>query len=392
VAEPQFESESLSVGGLDEIPLTLPSPKSCLRVLIGLTLVAPLAGCAGKAGVRTPRVPVTVARALERPMPFTLTSTGTIEALETAAVSAQVSGIITRVAFHEGQDVRRGDPLFQLDPRPFRAALDRALATLARDRAQAATARADAERAQKLFEQDVLSQADWEQKRGAWEALAATVHADSAAAASARLDLDNATVRAPIAGRTGRQMAHTGDLVRTASADPLVTINQVHPVRVRFTVPEQSVPLIQRYRASKPRVRVVSASGDSTSLEGALVFVDNAVDAASGTLLLKGEFENRDGRLVPGQFVEVRLVLYTDPSATVVPAPAVTNGQQGTYVYVMNADSTVTPRPVSIERTVDELAVVTRGLKAGETVITDGQLRLAPGSRVIVRKASPGRS
>jgi multidrug efflux system membrane fusion protein len=351
------------------------------------TLVAVVPGCGGKPKTRAPRVPVTIAKAERRPMPFALTSTGTVEATESAAVGSQVGGVIVRVSFAEGQEVKKGQVLFQLDHRPLEAAYEQASATWQRDRAQAVAARQDAERAQKLFQDGVLSQADWDQKRSAWEALSASTRADSAAAASARLDLEFASIRAPISGRTGRLMVHQGDYIKSGTTDPLVTINQIHPVRVRFTVPEQSVPLVQRYRGNRPRVELrQTASDDSLDASGALVFVDNAVDPTSGTLMLKGEFANRDDQLVPGQLVDVRLVLYVEPNATVIPAPAVTNGQQGTYVYVMNADSTVTPRPVAIERTVDELAVVTRGLVPGETVITDGQLRLSPGSRVLVRK------
>ncbi len=320
-------------------------------------------------------------------MPFALLSTGTVEPVRTAAVGSQVGGVVTRVAFNEGDVVSEGQLLIQLDPRPFRAALDQALGTLAKDRAQAENARLDAERSRAMFQQNLLSQAEWDQKRAAAEALAATAQADSGAAATAALNLQYASIRAPIAGRTGRLMIHAGDYVKSATAEPLVTINQTSPVRVRFTVPESAVPLVQRYRDRNPRVLVRTSAGDS--LAGDLAFVDNAVDASSGTLLLKGEFPNRDGRLIPGQFVDVRLVLYEQPRATVVPAPAVTTGQQGPYVYVLNADSTVTPRPVTVERTVDEIAVITSGLKPGETVVTDGQMRLAPGSRVQVRRSAP---
>ncbi|MBI5710670.1 MAG: efflux RND transporter periplasmic adaptor subunit [Candidatus Eisenbacteria bacterium] len=323
-------------------------------------------------------------------MPFALLSTGTVEPLQTAAVGSQVGGVVERVAFREGDQVRAGQVLFRLDPRPFRAALEQAQAALARDRAQAESARLEAERAKRLFEQSLLSQSEWDQKRAAAEAWAGTVRADSAAAGTARLNLEYAAIRAPIAGRTGRLMVHEGDYVKTATAEPLVTINQLHPVRVRFTVPVSAVPLVQRYRGARPRVLVRQAGADSAALDGDLVFVDNAVDQASGTLLLKGEFANRDGRLTPGEFVDVRLVLYVEPRATVVPAPAVTVGQQGPYVYVLNPDSTVSPRPVSIERTVDEMSIVTRGLEPGETVITDGQLRLAPGAKVVVRQGSAG--
>ncbi len=364
------------------------SRRAALASLAALALVDVI-GCGGQPKPRATRVPVTISTAVERDVPFALVSTGTVEPIQTAAVGSQVGGVVTRVTFREGDDVRAGQVLFELDPRPFRAALDQALAALGKDRSQAENARLEAERSGKLLEQNLISQAEWDQKRSADEGWAASVRADSAAVRTARLDLEYASIRAPISGRTGRLMVHAGDYVKSGTTDPLVTINQMHPVRVRFTVPESAVPLVQRYRAAKPRVRV-RASDLDPPLEGGLVFVDNGVDPSSGTLLLKGEFPNRDGRLVPGQFVDVRLVLYVEPRATVVPTPAVTTGQQGPYVYVLNPDSTVALRPVEIERTVDELAIVTSGLRPGEIVITDGQFRLAPGAAVLVRKGASG--
>jgi len=363
---------------------------AALAALAAAAALVAVAGCAAPARPRSARVPVTVATASQREMPFALFSTGTIEPLQTAAVGSQVGGVITRVAFREGDEVRAGEVLFELDRRPFHAALEQANAALARDRAQAEIARLDAERAQTLLAQNLLSQADWDQKRTAAETWAATLQADSAEAQTARLNLEYASIRAPIPGRTGRLMAHEGDYVKPATSDPLVTINQQHPVRVRFTVPVSAVPLVQRYRGGHPRVIVTTSASDSTASEGPLVFVDNAVDPSSGTLLLKGELPNRDGRLVPGQFVDVRLVLYVEPRAVVVPAPAVTTGQSGTFVYVLNADSTVTSRPVTVGRTVDEVTVLTDGLRAGETVVTDGQFRLSPGARVQVRGPAGG--
>jgi membrane fusion protein, multidrug efflux system len=372
-------------------PASAPPHHSAAYVLL-VALLALAAGCAPKEKPRAPRVPVAVAAAVERPMPFAIMASGTIEPVQTAAVGSQVGGTVTAVLFREGSDVRAGQALIQLDPRPFRDALAQAQGALARDRAQAENARLDAERADKLFAENLLARAEYDQKRSAAASLAATVKADEAAASTARLNLHYATIHAPIAGRTGNLNVHVGDLVKAATSDPLVTINQVHPVRVRFAVPESAVPLVQRHRAAHPRVIVLPSEDDSLGLAGTLVFVDNAVDAATGTLLLKGELPNVDGRLVPGEFVQVRLELYVQPHATVVPAPAVTNGQQGTYVYVLNADSTVTMRPVQVERTADELAIVTRGLKAGEVVIIDGQFRLAPGAKVMVRREGPGRS
>ncbi len=370
-----------------------PRPASALPALLLIALAIVLASCTATSNKpRTPRVPVTVATARDRAMPFDLISTGTVEPIQSAAVGSQVGGVITRVAFHEGDEVSDGEVLFELDPRPFRASLDQALGALQRDRSHAETARLDMERSQKLFEQGMISQSEWDQKRSTAETWAGTARADSAAAVTARLNLQYASIRAPFAGRTGRLMMHEGDYVKAASADPLVTINQIHPVRVSFTVPDNAVSLVQRYRNARPRVLLEPQGDDSTMIEGSLAFVDNAVDASSGTLLLKGEFANRDGRLVPGQFVGVRLRLYVQAHVTVVPAPAVTSGQQGAYVYVMNADSTVTPRPVVVDRTADELAIVSRGLQPGETVVTDGQLRLSPGAKVVVRKSSEAAS
>jgi multidrug efflux system membrane fusion protein len=344
-----------------------------------------ISGCAPATKARTPRVSVTVANAEKRAMPFAILSTGTVEPMQTASVGSQVGGVVTRVGFHEGDEVDQGALLFQLDPRPFRADLERAEAALARDRAQADVARSEAERSERLFQQQMISQGEWDQARAASEAAIALVRGDSAAAMTARLDLEYSSIRAPIPGRTGRLLVHVGDYVKAASTDPLVTINQVRPVRVAFTVPDNAVPMVQKYRDAHPRVLVKPPGNGTEWLDGDLVFVDNGVDAASGTLMLKGEFPNRDRRLVPGQFVDVRLVLYEDAHATVVPAVAVTSGQQGTYVYVMNADSTVTPRNVVVTRTMDDYSIVSDGLTPGETVVTDGQLRLSPGARVLVR-------
>ncbi len=363
-----------------------PSGPVILVLLAGAATLVGGLGCGAKPKPRGARIPVSVATVVERAMPFALLSTGTVEATGTAAVSSQVNGVVTHIAFQEGDYVRAGQVLIELDARPFHAALDQALAALARDRAQSEAARLEADRGRQLFEQSILSQAEWDQKRAAAEALAATVRADSAAVNTARLNLEFASSRAPISGRTGRLLVHEGDYVRAAASDPLVTIIQPHPVRVRFAIPERDVPLVQRYRLADPKVLARSAAG-TTTLEGKLVFVDNAVDPVSGTLLLKGEFANRDDRLVPGQFVDVRLVLYVEPHAVVVPARAVSSGQQGPYVYVVNPDSTVTPHPVEVERLADELVIVSGGIRPGESVVTDGQLRLSAGAKVSIRRS-----
>ena len=352
-------------------------------------LLTTLPGCGAKKAQRQPRVAVTVARVERRPMPLQIVTSGTIEPVESASVGSQVGGVVRRIAIREGQEVSAGQVLVELDSRPFGAALEQARGALARDRAQWQNARLDAERADRLLEQNLISPADHDKANATAESYAAAVQADSGTVANARLNLEFAAIRAPISGRAGRLNVHVGDLVKAATSEPLVTINQVQPIRVSFTVPQDQIPLIQRYRNANPRVLVRASAGDSLDIPGRLAFVDNAVDPATGTLLLKGEFPNRDGRLWPGEFVEVRLVLTVQPDAIVVPAPAVTLGQQGAYVYVLNADSTASPRPVTVLRTDDVAAVIAGGLEPGETVVTDGQFRLAPGAKVLVRKAAP---
>jgi Cu+-exporting ATPase len=370
---------------LNRIPIV--AARAVPALLLIVLAACSLLGCAKKGATRATRVAVTLGRVETRDVPFALSASGSVEAIRSASVGSQVGGTVTRVAFREGDHVRQGQVLIQLDSRPFRQAYDQALATLARDRALAEAARNDAERSRVLHEQNILSQAEWDQSRTAAEAAAATVRSDSAAATNARLNLDYAAIRAPITGRSGRLMVHEGDYVKASTSDPLVTIIQPHPIRVSFRIPERDVPLLQRYRGQNPQIWVQPDSGRAPLL-GRLAFVDNAIDAASGTLLVKGEFPNPDGRLVPGQFVDVRLVLYVAPGATVVPVQAVSTGQQGSYVYVMNADSTVSPRPIEVERTVEDLAVVTQGLKPGEPVVIDGQMRLSPGAKIAVRRAA----
>jgi membrane fusion protein, multidrug efflux system len=344
-----------------------------------------LVGCSHKGPRSTPAIPVTAVQAQARDVPYELTAPGTVEPRQAAAVEAQVTGIVTRVAFHEGDEVQVGQLLFQIDPRPFQAALDQAQAALHRDSDQAAQAARDADRYAALVKQDYVTQSDYEQKRSDAAAQAATVQADSAAVAQAQLNLEYAAVRAPISGRTGSLLVKTGNLARANNVTPLVVINQIRPILVRFAVPQVNLPQIQRFRGNDLHIRVSPPAGDSTGSEGRLSFLDNAVDTTTGTVLLKGEFANDDHSLWPGEFVNVRLELYVEKGAVVIPAAAVTSGQAGTFVFVVNPDQTVTMRPVTVERTAGDVAVIAEGLKNGETVVTDGQVRLASGSKVQVK-------
>jgi len=320
-------------------------------------------------------------------VPFVVVATGTVEPRQTVAVQPQVTGVLTQVTFHEGDEVAAGQVLFQIDPRPFQAALDQARGMLARDQAQAANARLEADRYAELVKQDYVTKQDYDEKRATADALAATVRADSAGVANAQLNLDWATVRAPISGRTGRLLVREGNLVRANSTDPLVVINQIHPILVRFAVPEQNLADIQRYRPNRLPVLVSPSKQDTAFSAGALTFVDNSVDTATGTVLLKAEFANRDNALWPGEFLNVQLQLYVEDSALVVPAQAVMTGQQGTYLFAVNQDGTARSQAVTVERTAGQYAVLTRGagVQAGDQVVTDGQLRLVSGAAVEVK-------
>ena len=357
-----------------------------------LSLILALA-CSKQGGGGSSRVPVTVARAQQRPVPYELIGTGTVEPRQTASVQAQVTGILTRVAFQEGDDVAAGQLLFQIDPRPFQAMLQQAQAMLARDQAQAQNALSDAARYAELVKQDYVTKSDYEAKRAAAEALQAAVRADSAAVANAQLSLEWAAVRAPIAGRTGRLLVREGNLVRANAADPLVVINQIRPILVRFAVPQRHLGDIQRYRQHRLPVFVSPSQSDTVFSEGLLTFVDNSVDTSTGTVLLKGEFPNRDNALWPGEFLNVRLQLYIDTKALVVPAQAVMTGQQGTYVFVLNQDGTARSQPVTVERPAGVYAVIAQGVQPGDEVVTDGQVRLVNGAPVEVKgSADPARA
>jgi multidrug efflux system membrane fusion protein len=355
--------------------------------------VSILSGCSAAPLRRGGRVPITVAAVERRSVPFEIEATGTVEPAQSAQVTAQVGGLVTRVGFREGDEVVAGQVLIELDRRSFEAVAERAAALLARDRAQARSAQLDHERAETLAAQQLISAGELDQKRAAAAAMVATVRADSATLEAARLDLANATVRAPIAGRTGDLSVNVGDVVRSNdAAAPLVTINQLRPIRVRFTATQADMPELRRQMGHPLRVDVAPADRDSTWIEGRLVFVDNAVDPATGTLLLKAEFANRDGALWPGAFVRVRLRLYEQDGATVVPVVAVTNSQSGPYCFVVKPDTTVEARPVSVERTWRDLAVIASGVQAGETVVTDGQLRLETGAKAVIRGGGPTRA
>ncbi len=357
---------------------------------LGLLLAWHVSGCAGdREGRRQPPVSVTVGRVQVLAQPLSLKAVGAVEPLEGVSVRAQVGGVITEVRFSEGQEVRAGQVLFQIDPRPFKAELDAAEARLARDSSQLANAEVQARRYDDLVSKDYVTQEEHDAVRTQVEVLKSTMQVDAAAVEQARLNLDYASVAAPISGRTGRLLVKRGNVVKANDA-ALVVINQMRPIMVSFAVPESQLPVVQRYAAGGKRLEaVVRPSGESARSEqrGRLTFSDNAVDPSTGTVTLKAEFPNADASLLPGQFVDIELMLAVEANAITVPASAVVIGQEGTFVFVVGPDKKAEKRPVKVDRTQNGTAVIDEGLRAGETVVTDGQLRLTPGATVQVRPA-----
>jgi membrane fusion protein, multidrug efflux system len=353
--------------------------------LLSLTACAALTSACNRPPRRElPPVPVVAATAERRSVPFTLEANGTVEPLETVAVESQVTGYLLRVGFKEGDEVRPGQVLFDIDPAPYRAALAQARAVLARDQAQLTAAKQDAERYEALAAKEYVTTQQADQARATAAAQAASVQADEAAVESARINLENATIRSPIGGKAGGLLVKPGNLVRGGAGVPLVTINRIHPILVRFAVPGTHLALIQRYR-SRPLTVTAQAPGATTPARGMLSFVDNAIDSATGTVLLKGSFANQDSGLWPGQFVKASLELYVEPDALVVPSSAVVSGQQGSYVFVVKPDRTTEIRDVRVSRPAGDLTVLAGGVEPGEQVVTEGQLRLTAGAKVQIK-------
>jgi len=313
---------------------------------------------------------------------------GHVMSLATVTVHSQIQGMISAVHFKEGQEVKPGDLLFTIDPRPSQAALDQARAALERDAAQLEYAKINFGREQKLFDQKLISQDELDTTQSVFNALAGTVAVDRAAITNALLNLDYCRICAPVDGRAGSLQAFAGNVVK-APDDTLLTINQIHPIYVAFAVPEQYLPEIKNeMRANTLKVSVTFQNMDVPPPQGDLTFVDNAVDMTTGTIQLKATFPNDDRALWPGQFVQVNLTLAELTNALVVPSQAVQAGQNGQFVYVVKPDQTVEQRIITTGISYQGGTVILTGLSAGETVVTDGQLRLAPGVKADVKASS----
>jgi multidrug efflux system membrane fusion protein len=336
--------------------------------------------------MRAAAVPITAAQAVEKSVPLLVTAIGNVEAYSTVNVKSQVEGELQRVYFKQGEDVSKGETLFSIDPRPFQAALAQAEGNLARDQALQKNAKAQSERYGKLYEQGIVSKDQYDQFMTNAESYDATVRADQAAVEKAQLDLGYCTIRAPQEGRTGSLLVYAGNLIKANADTPMLVINQIQPIYVTFSVPESYLSEIKEYQA-RSALRVESSPPNDTRPPeiGRLSFIDNQVDATTGTIKLKATFQNPRKRLWPGQFVNVVLNLATQSAVTVVPSQAVQTGQKGQYVYIVKPDLTVEYRPVSVGSTMAGETVIAKGVQPGETVVTDGQLRLQPGAKVQIK-------
>jgi multidrug efflux system membrane fusion protein len=359
--------------------------------IVSIVVTVFLFACSKKSGPppRMEKVPVTAATVIQKAVPIQLRAIGNVEAYSTISVKSQIEGVLTRVHFKEGQYVNKGDIIFTIDPRPYEAALKQAEANLAKDNAQLENAQKEASRYEDLVKKGYVAQEQYDQIRTNAAALEATVNADKALVENARLQLKYCYIYSPINGRTGNLIANEGNLIKANADNPMVTINQIQPIYVTFSVPEQYLNEIKKYMsARKLNVKAFISKEDVMPEQGVLTFIDNTVDMATGTIKLKGTLANKGKRLWPGQFVNVLLTLTMQPDAIVVPSQAVQAGQSGVYVFVIKSDLTVESRPVVVDRSLDGESVIEKGLQPGEKVVTDGQLRLVPGAKVEIKTST----
>jgi multidrug efflux system membrane fusion protein len=336
-------------------------------------------------------VPVVAGTAEEKDTPIYLDGLGTVQAFNTVAVHTRVDGQLEQVLFSEGQDVKAGELLAVVDPRPFQAALDQAIAKKAQDEAQLGNAKVVLGRNTDLLKKKVIAQQDFDASKYQVDALAAAVQADQAAIEAAKTQVDYTQIKSPIDGRTGVRLVDVGNIVHAGDQNGIVVITQMHPISVVFTLPEQDLQEILNQGGATGGFHVTALDrGNTTTLdEGSLAVVDNQIDQATGTVRLKATFPNNDLKLWPGKFVNARLVLTTKKNAIVVPSSVVQRGPQGTYAYVIQPDRTVEMRPIKVGQTEANLALIDEGLKAGDQVVVDGQYKLQAGSHVELTTPQP---
>jgi multidrug efflux system membrane fusion protein len=361
-----------------------------LAIFVGTLLAYRGAGThaqEAKPAKAAPGVPVSVATVAQQTLAVRIQAIGNVEAYATVALKARVDGQIVEVNFREGQEVNKGATLFKIDSRPFEATLRQAEANLMRDTAQKEQTRSQERRYEELLQKNFVSKEAYAQIRTNADSAAASALASKAAVENARLQLEYCTIHSPIDGFVGKVMLQMGNMVKANDTNPLVIINQVRPIYVNFAVPEQHLSAIRGYMTKgRLPVEALAPNSDKAAATGTLSFIDNAVDATTGTIKLKAVFPNKDNALWPGQFVGTSLKLYDQKEALVVPSQAVQSGPKGQYVYLVKPDMSVEVRMVEVDRTDGDNAIVAKGLQKDETVVVKGQLRLAPGLKVMIAK------
>lgn len=367
------------------------SPSICASYLLIAVVAASLqSGCTKKNGGPRAAValPVMVTEAVSMDVPIELREIGSVEAYSTVSVTARVGGQLLQVGFREGDDVKEGAVLFKIDPRPFEAALAQAEANLDRDSATQMKAEADVARYASLVQKDYVTKQQYDLAVSTAAETKAIIKADSALVKNARLNLDYCTISAPISARTGILLVKEGNLITANSPSPLVTLNQITPIYVRFTIPEQYLTNVRSSMAGRQLAVWAYIPSDTTKVfEGKLTFIDNTVDKETGTILLKGTFPNLNRALWPGQTVQVGLVLGKQLNATVVPKEAVQYSQDGNYVYIIAPGDSALLRPVILGPELNDKVVINKGVSPGERVVTDGQMMLTSGIKVRIRSS-----
>lgn len=327
-------------------------------------------------------VPVRIATALTKPTPVEFDTIGNVQTIASVAVKSRLDAVIDQVLVKDGQFVKSGDVMFRLDARAAQAQVDQAAATLARDQVQLANANRNVERDKPLLTKDYVSHQQYDTDSATAAALDATVKADAAQLENAKVQLSYYTIVAPLDGRVGMIAIKQGNSIKSNDV-PLATVNQIQPIYVSFALPQNDLPELRVAMSQGPvPVRVLPQGDSGTPVEGKVAFFENSIDSTSGTITVRGTFDNGDQRLWPGQYVNVSVLVRTDPNALVIPPAAVQVGQNGTFVFVIKDDDTAEIRPITVDRTVGGMAVIAKGLKPGEKVATDGQLRLGNGTHV----------
>ena len=345
-----------------------------------------------RAAAQTPgqAIPVTAGTVAVEDVPVFLHGIGTVQAYNTVAIKSRVDGQIVKINFKEGEEVKVGDPLFQIDPRPYQAALETAQAAKEKDEAQLAGAQLDLDRYQKLLGPGWQTKQSYDQQKATVEQFQAAIKGDAAQIQNAKLNLGYADIRSPIDGRLGAKLVDVGNLVHANDNTPLVMIAELKPIFVSFTLPQETLDDVQENNKKAPLVvRASSGDGKKELAQGKLTLIDNMIDQATGTIHLKARFDNDDERLWPGEFVNLRLILSTHKGVATVPQQTVQVGPNGYYAYVIKPDNTVERRAVEVASMQDGLAVISKGLTPGEKVVVDGQYRLTEGARVNPTTAGP---